>query len=275
MEIIKTPSWLNEKHPNFERWKRARDISVERGIFVKQIISGFIKCEQLNILEIGSGEGGAASVFSENNNFYSLDISLLRLQRQKDNIIRINADALNLPFKQSLFDLIILQDVIEHLPNNNELLLYLSRFLKRDGIIFLSTPNRFSLLNFISDPHFGLPFISILNREQIKKFVLPLFRKVDSSRSDIAQLFSLKELKLLSGEFDMILNTKFVVSELIKGNKGVIWSSFHIRLLNFMIKTRLHKILLKIATDKESFINYFFTPTFYLILKRKINQSVV
>jgi SAM-dependent methyltransferase len=269
MEIIASPPWLNSEHPNFARWNKAREISEERGKFVKEIISRFIKCEQLNILELGSGEGGTAAVFSKDNNFISLDLSLLRLQRQPDTIIKINADARNLPFKQSQFDLIILQDVIEHMPDNNGLLSYLSRFIKKDGIIFLSTPNRFSLLNFISDPHFGLPFISVLRREQIKKYFLPLFRKEDSTRTDIAQLISLRNIKSMSGDYKLILNTKFAVSELIKKNKGVIWSSFHIRLLNFILITRLDRFILKIANDKFSITNHFFTPTFYLILKRK------
>jgi SAM-dependent methyltransferase len=269
MEIKNTPPWLNEKHPNFERWKKARDISEDRGKFVKLIISKFIKCEQLNILEIGSGEGGTASIFSKDNKFISLDLSLLRLHRQQDSIIRINADANKLPFQHSLFDLIILQDVIEHLPSNNGLLHYLSAFLNKEGLIFLSTPNRFSLLNILSDPHFGLPLISVLKRKQIKKYFLPLFRKDDSSRNDIAQLLSLNELKTISNDYQIILNTKLAVSELIKGNKGLIWSSFHIRLLNLILRTGLHKIILKIANDKETFLNHFFTPTFYLILKRK------
>jgi hypothetical protein len=136
-------------------------------------------------------------------------------------------------------------------------------------MIFLITHNRYSILNIISDPHFGLPFISILKRSHIKKYFLPLFRKDDSSRNDIAQLLSLKELKQMSADYEIILNTKFAVSELIKGNKGMIWSRFHIRLLNILLRSGLHKLILKIANDKESFLNHFLTPTFYLILKRK------
>ena len=269
MEIKAPPPWLNAEHPNFERWKKAREISEERGNFVKLIISRFIKCEGLNILELGSGEGGTASVFSKDNKYISLDLSLLRLQRQPNNIIRINADANGLPFKHSIFDLIILQDVIEHLPFNNSFLHYLSGFLKKDGMIYLSTPSRFSLLNFISDPHFGLPFISILKRKHIKKYFLPLIRKDDSYRIDIAQLLSLNELKRMSGDYDLIINTKFAVSELINENKGIIWSRFHLRLLKIILWTSLDKLILKAANDKDSFLNQFLTPTFYLILRRK------
>jgi SAM-dependent methyltransferase len=269
MEMNESPSWLNTGHPNFERWEKAREISMERGKFVELIISRFIKCERLNILELGSGEGGTALIFSKQNIFISLDLSLLRLQRQPESIIRINADALRLPFKHSTFDLIILQDVIEHLPYNDGLLHYLSGFLKKEGIIFLSTPNRFSFLNIISDPHFGLPFLSLFKRDQIKKYFLSFLRKEDSERKDIAQLLSLKELKRMSYDYEIILNTKFSVSELFKENKGIIWSKFHLTLTKIILWTGLYKLIIKIANDRESFLNQYLTPTFYLILKRK------
>ena len=147
-------------------------------------------------------------------------------------------------------------------------IIYLS-FLKKEGIIFLSTPNRFSLLNIISDPHFGLTIHIHIKKKPNQKYFLPLFRKDDSLRNDIAQLLSLNELKQMSGDYEIILNTKFVASEMIKENKGVVWSRFHIRLLNIILRTGLDKFILKAANDKESFLNHFLTPTFYLILKRK------
>ncbi|MDR3665971.1 MAG: hypothetical protein P4L35_03900, partial [Ignavibacteriaceae bacterium] len=84
-----------------------------------------------------------------------------------------------------------------------------------------------------------------------------------------AQLLSLKKLISMSADYEIILNTKFAVSELIRGNKGVIWSSFHIKLLNLILRTGLDKLISKIANDRISFLNHFFTPTFYFILKRK------
>jgi 2-polyprenyl-3-methyl-5-hydroxy-6-metoxy-1,4-benzoquinol methylase len=269
MEIMESPSWLITNHPNYSRWKKAREISIDRGKFVIKLISRFIECSSLNILELGSGEGGTALVFSKENNVISSDLSLIRLKRQSDEIARINTNALNLPFKQSSFDLIIMQDVIEHIPLNKELLHNLTSYLNKDGLIFLSTPNRFSLLNFISDPHFGLPFISILKREQIKNYFLPLVRKDDSNRNDLAQLLSLMEINKISSDYNIILNTKFTVTELFNGNKGIIWSDFHLKLIDLIKKMRLKNLLLGISNDKESFLNKFITPTFYLVLKKK------
>jgi SAM-dependent methyltransferase len=269
MVMTESPSWLITQHPNYKRWKKARDISEERGKFVKLIISRFVKCNSLDILELGSGDGGTATVFSEENNLISVDISFFRLQRQPEGITRINADAWNLPFKNKSFDLIILQDVIEHLHSNFGILHYLSRFLKNEGIVYISTPNKYSLFNIISDPHFGLPLISILKRDQIKRYILPLFRKNDIYRKDIAQLLSLKELVKMSNDYYITLNTKFSVSELLYGNKGVVWSDFHIKLIDMVKRAGLENFIFNKANDDVSFLNYFLTPTFYIILKKK------
>ena len=196
MEIKETikATWLDENHPNYERWKRARDISQERGKFVRSIIEKNIKCENLLILDLGSGQGGTAKILSEKNTVISIDLNILRLKSQgdlKDNIQRINGDALNVPLKQGKFDLIILQDVIEHVVGPEKIITTLNFLLKKKGILFLSTPNKLSFLNIISDPHWGFPFVSLLKRGNIKKYFLQNLRKSEIERTDIAQLYSL------------------------------------------------------------------------------------
>ena len=61
----KNPAWLDESHPNFLRWKRARELSIERGKFVRSVINQQIKTTNFNVLDLGSGEGGTSKVFSE------------------------------------------------------------------------------------------------------------------------------------------------------------------------------------------------------------------
>ena len=203
------PIWLNESHPNYLRWKRARDLSVARGRFVESIINQKVTTKNLSVLDLGSGEGGTAKVFSENNFVVSFDLSLVRLQRQKltvisaevipleavefkyaktshraksrwkfikkcssssplrltyvnfqtgseerelytpekstSNIVEdfsladsfemtsikyINGDALHLPFSNHSFDLIIIQDVIEHLIDTDDFYSEIKRVLK-------------------------------------------------------------------------------------------------------------------------------------------------
>lgn len=291
-----SPVWLNKSHPNFIRWKRAREISIERGKFVRSIITQQYPAKNLTVLDLGSGEGGTSKVFSHYNFVVSFDISLTRLHRQKKYVIPmesstdesatqygdrflssiemtgtglVNGSALQLPFTNNSFDLIIIQDVIEHLSELNDFCTEVKRVLKTNGVIYLSTPNKLSVFNFLNDPHFGLPVVSILKRQSIKKYFLKHFRKTDYTRNDIAQLFSLYELlNLFKTDFKISLYTKYSVKELFNGNKGIVWSNFHLKLITFCKFLMLDKVLIKIANDKIGLLNKYFTPTFYFVLKK-------
>ncbi len=346
---IDPPAWLDKSHPNYLRWKRSRDLSIERGKFVQSVVNQKNNVYGLTVLDLGSGEGGTAKVFSENNFVVSLDLSLVRLQRQTFSVIskegpyptekslrindedfsledslemtnknsefilrhfdpdlsgeksepnivedfstclsgrqvedsfemtnkniphsikRVNGNALQLPFANKFFDLIIIQDVIEHLTDVNDFYTEVRRVLKSNGTIYLSTPNKYSIFNFIADPHFGLPIVSVLKRQSIKKYFLKYFRKEDYNRDDIAQLLSLKELiKLFQKDFKISLNTKFSVKELFNGNKGIVWSNFHLKLIDICKYLKLEWLLNKISNDKAGILNKYFTPTFYFVLK--------
>ena len=269
MEVNKDllPAWLDKNHPNYDRWKRAREISEERGKFVESVLSKEITLAELRILDLGSGEGGTAKVLSEKNKIVSFDINAERLQRQEGNSYKkVLGDSEQLPFSSLSFDVIILQDVIEHLQSKEKTIASLHSLLKKNGIIYLSTPNKFSIFNVIADPHWGVPFISLLRRESIRKYFLGTFRKTEAARKDIAELSSLKKLLSL---FEDKLFTSHSVKELFKGNKGIVWSSFHLKLVGTANKLTIGRLINLMANDKPGIINKFFTPTFYMILIRK------
>jgi ubiquinone/menaquinone biosynthesis C-methylase UbiE len=270
MEIKdKEAVWLNPDHPNFQRWQNGRHLSKERAITVNEVVSLETICKALKILDIGSGEGGTSAFFSDSNHVISYDIDLRRLGKQKqvNNLVLINGDAEYLPFRKSGFDLIILQDVIEHINNRNLLVKELMRVLKDSGLIYISTPNKFSLLNIISDPHWGIPLLSLFNRDGIKKYFLRFFRKKDLTRNDIAQLLSLKEIIQLFPGYKIMLHTKEVANFLSEDYKGIIWSSLHIKLYHVLKKSGLILLLKYFANNKFGFINNYFTPTYYLTIR--------
>lgn len=273
MEIeTESPAWLDKSHPNFLRWQKGRLAAEARGNFVKQIVSHFLDCKNLSVLDLGSGEGGTSNVFSKHNFVVSFDLSLIRLVRQNNfcEFQKVNGDGLTIPFKNGSFDLIIVQDVIEHLQTINDFYLEITRVLKPNGTIYLSTPNKLSIFNFLADPHFGLPIVSILKRESIKKYLLKYFRKKDYKRTDVAQLLSLKELiKIFNKDFDIHLLTKLSVIELFSGNRGIVWSEFHLTLIRLCKFINLDWLITKLANDRFGLVNKIFTPTFYLTLKRK------
>lgn len=265
--------WLDKSHPNYYRWERARNLSVARGRLVKTLLEKFQIVVGKNILDIGSGEGGTSFVLSENNFVVSVDLSFLRLQRQKANFqlkSSVNSNALFLPFSDSAFDIVILQDVIEHLSDIKNFLSEVKRVLKPKGTIYLSTPNKLSIINILSDPHWGLPLVAIFKRETIRNYILKYFRKSDMNRKDLAELISLNKIfKMFSVEFEIQLQTKTVVENLFSNNNAIVWSNFHLNLIRILKRFSLNKIIIKIANDDFGIINKFFTPTFYLVMERK------
>jgi 2-polyprenyl-3-methyl-5-hydroxy-6-metoxy-1,4-benzoquinol methylase len=273
MEVNKAtpPVWLDKAHPNYERWKRAREISEERGKFVESVLSKEIIPTGLRILDLGSGEGGTSKVLSENNEVVSFDINKERLLRQETNLYQqVLGDSEYLPFNSSSFDVIILQDVIEHLHEKKIIIASLHSFLKNKGVIYLSTPNKFSIFNIVADPHWGVPFISLLKRESIQKYFLRVFRKTEAGRKDIAELSSLKNLmSLFEDKFEVRLFTSHAVKELFNGHKGIVWSNFHLKLVRAANKLKIGRLITLMANDKPGLINNFFTPTFYITLKKK------
>ena len=262
----------NPAHPNYERWKSARDISLDRADFVKKILSAEISLSGLNILDIGAGEGSTSMLLSENNSVISLEPKRERLKKitTTDSLKPIQADCLNLPFKKRSFDLIILQDVIEHFDLSENFVNDVYESLSDSGIIYFSTPNRLSVFNIISDPHWGFPFLSLFNRKNVREYFIRFFRKNDYYRNDIAELLSLGRInKIFGKQFSIKLHTRFSVNHLLIDGRGIIWSSFHLRLIKLVKKFKLEKFLLNISNDASGVLNKFFTPTFYIILRKK------
>ena len=273
MEVkVKNNAWLNPEHPNFERWKRGRELAVDRGKFVKSIIDIYLTCENLTMLDLGSGEGGTSVVFAEQNRVFSYDLNLIRIERQKKYsalYYKINGDALKLSLRDNSFDVIILQDVIEHLYDPKSLINEVIRILKPGGMVYMSTPNKYSIFNFLADPHWGLPVVSILKREKIRNYFLKYFRKREFNRKDIPELLSLNDTyKYLGKNFEINLETRHSIERLLNGDKGLVWSNFHLTIIKLIRKIKVEKFLVLIANNRSGIINRYFNPTFYLTARK-------
>lgn len=102
------------------------------------------------MLEIGCGEAGVLKAFTELGwQAVGVDLAQEKLQLasqlmateiEQGQLRLINKNIYEESFKKEFagqFDLIILKDVIEHIPQQSKLLSYLHTFLKQDGVIFL------------------------------------------------------------------------------------------------------------------------------------------
>ena len=111
-----------------------------------------INDKQINVLEIGCAEAGVLKVFLENGHkalgielnesraklarqFLGKEIHEQRVQIINKNMYDFNPDNLN-----EKFDLIILKDVIEHIPQQEKFIPFLKKFINPKGIIFFAFP---------------------------------------------------------------------------------------------------------------------------------------
>lgn len=105
------------------------------------------------VCDIGCGDGCIASQAKRTTKkVKALDISNIRAKRAKSRgIDAICADAMSVPFKNSVFDKVICSEVIEHLVNPEPVLYEIRRILKRDGKVVLTVPLNEVLNNTLQD----------------------------------------------------------------------------------------------------------------------------
>ena len=112
-------------------------------------------------LDIGTGLGYNASVFGiVAKETIVLDVNLRvgnNLRKLRDACLIIG-DGMNLPLSEGAVDMISLFSVIEHVPDQEQLLKEINRVLKRNGILIIQVPNRF----FLVELHSGLPLFFYL-----------------------------------------------------------------------------------------------------------------
>jgi len=110
-----------------------------------QIIANYKKNKE-TFLEIGLGTGELFELLSNKFHFVSgMDISEGMVRRTNSKKIKKKdlfvGDGCNLPLQSNLFDFIICQDVLEHVPNQEKLILGICQVLKPNGIAIITTPN--------------------------------------------------------------------------------------------------------------------------------------
>lgn len=112
---------------------------------------GRSKC-QFSLLDVGCGYGYFLRTCSEHGfRCLGVDISKYALHKLKNTkIVTVLADAQSgLPLKSDSVDIVIMLEVIEHLKRPHKTLQEISRVLKSNGILYVTTPNSNALGRFI------------------------------------------------------------------------------------------------------------------------------
>jgi SAM-dependent methyltransferase len=114
---------------------------VERDLWIKKQASSIEPNSK--VLDIGAGSSPYRKYFSHCNyvtqDFCQLEPSQLRFGSGYS-LIDIVSNAEQIPVDDCTFDVILLTEVIEHVPNPIEVLKEASRILKDDGVLILTAP---------------------------------------------------------------------------------------------------------------------------------------
>jgi 2-polyprenyl-3-methyl-5-hydroxy-6-metoxy-1,4-benzoquinol methylase len=128
-------------------------------------------------LELGCGSGGMSAAGAERGaRVVATDVSLrwLVLARKRmreaelDNVTFVCCAAEALPFADSSFDLVAASDVVEHVASAEAFTAACAACLRPGGLLFLATPNRYSLG---LEPHVRLWGVGFLPRRLARAYV--------------------------------------------------------------------------------------------------------
>lgn len=138
--------------------------AVDRGNLIADILEGYTSVPGSKVLDLGCGEGGVAIAFAlREANTTALDASPDRIHRmsvwasEHNRYVKgVVADAIETGLPDGQFDIVICNDLMEHVRQPQKLAYEINRLLKVGGVAYLSAPNRLSLFGFFRDSHLGL-----------------------------------------------------------------------------------------------------------------------
>jgi len=137
-------------YPKMYTTSRQLSLKTNKRIEIMADIINSLKLNRVNILDIGCYDGTLLSLIkNKKNNLYGLDASDHAVEKCRRKKIKIKQFFLNdqekIPFKSNFFDLIIAGEIIEHIYDTDFFLEEISRLLKPNGYLLISTPNIASL----------------------------------------------------------------------------------------------------------------------------------
>jgi SAM-dependent methyltransferase len=167
---------------NFSRINTSLYDSATRSIKAKKIekiLRDFSKNDlsQCRCLEIGCSTGMNTNYLSElfadciGNDIDSDAVTFGNLHKKSNGDFFIG-DAMMLPFRTGMFDVILCNHVYEHVPDSEQLMKEIIRLLKNDGFCYFAAGNKYSLI----EPHYHLPFLSWLPKALANQYLRLLKR---------------------------------------------------------------------------------------------------
>ncbi|NIM11558.1 MAG: methyltransferase domain-containing protein [Candidatus Aminicenantes bacterium] len=200
--LLQNEEFLPEEK-SYGSWLKFNLNSIERGeIFISTIEKKIGPIKGLKVLDVGAGSGGASIAFYKHGcDVTAVEIDDIRLKWLKSRIKdhKIPIQIINQPIEEinftNKYDLIYCNAVLEHVFNWKS---FLHRLLEiNQGHIYLSWPNKYSILEILSDSHyrlFGATFLTGKLRFLQKYYLKMMKIKRNPCVISVPTLFSVKKL---------------------------------------------------------------------------------
>ena len=161
---------------NAEVWRAYAWREIQRGREIVRMIRQVIPLRGKRVLDVGSGYGGMLiSMAEQGAAITGIEIDPERARMGKQ---RLNELGLEVPYlegdicepgietKLGGFDVVVCQDVLEHVLDPTSVIHALCTMLKPGGVIYIQIPNKYGIDQLMSDHHYALTGITALSRPQ-------------------------------------------------------------------------------------------------------------
>jgi ubiquinone/menaquinone biosynthesis C-methylase UbiE len=182
-------------------------------------ISNYIFNNSFKTLNVGSGDfiGVGAGLWKYSSG------EVINLDIQEGFKVDIVGDAHHLPFKDKIFDSVIMQAVLEHLHTPDQALKEAFRVLKPNGFLYLEVP---FLQGFHADPHDYYRYTQIGILKMTQNYGSILMKGVSSGPFSVINWIIRDLFSNLTPYKKLNLIIRFLIS----------WLSFPLKYLDFLVK---------------------------------------
>ncbi|MDZ7270758.1 MAG: class I SAM-dependent methyltransferase [candidate division KSB1 bacterium] len=264
-------------HPNYRRWRSYHQAARRRGELAAELLATLLPHRSV-VLDVGCGVGGTsvalacrgAVVLALERDRRRLDVTDELAEAARVQLTLVQGDGTALPFKDGRFDALILQDVLEHVSAPGLLLQEAARTLRKGGLLFLVTPNRWSPCNVLSDPHWGLPLVAALPRWAVA--LLTRRRRAEGPEGSIVPaLLSLRSLRALMQEAGLVMNfvNRAAARLIALEPRAAFCAPWHLRLAHWAKRAGVLHWLPRLVSDRMGAFNWWLNPAWYIVAQKQ------